>query len=162
MAYNLPGSSTLESAFNAYLTTDQPNITGQNQLADIMFDGILYNIGGNYTTGLFTAPTDGIYHFDFTIAFNSPTATLSKQFFSVFDGNPWSTRAIQTVSDTVGDFVMSSSLDIFLPAGGIMKVLFGVFNNALTDVTLYGNAPNQGIGANALSTTFSGYKVANI
>lgn len=162
MAYKIPGSAFLDSAFLAYLSADQVNVTGQGQYFDIGFDTTLYNIGGNYSAGTFSAPTNGIYHFDYTIACNSPTGTATKQFFSVFDGDPWSTRGIQEFNPNTGDFVFSSSLDLYLPAGGIMKVSFGVFNNSATDVTIYGNAPNQGAGTRALSTTFSGYKVANV
>jgi len=162
MAYKIPGSAFLDSAFCAYVSADIPNITGDGSIFDINFDTILYNIGGNYSGGVFSAPTNGIYHFDLIIACNSPTAAANRQFFSTWDGDPWSTRAIQEIDAATGDFVLSSSIDLYLPAGGIMKVLFGVFNALAKDVTLYGNAPNAGSGTNAFSTIFSGYKVANV
>jgi hypothetical protein len=161
MAYKIPGSAFLESGFSAYLSANQPNVTGQGQFANINFNTVLFNVGGNYSAGVYSAPTNGVYHFDLIISFNSPTAAAGREFFCVWDGSPWSTRAYQAIQSGVGDFTITASIDVFLNAGNIMKVGFGVFSNSATDVTIYGTAPNLGAGTQSKSTIFSGYKVSN-
>jgi len=69
-----PGPNTLnleyaspaaESAFSAYLSVTQPNVTGNGATYTIIFDTELFDVGNHYdnTTGLFTAPFDGYYIF---------------------------------------------------------------------------------------------------
>ncbi len=53
-------------SFAAYQSVNAPNSTGDGSFPFVICDGVLYDISSNYdgTTGTFTAPSDGIYHFD--------------------------------------------------------------------------------------------------
>ena len=153
MALNYPKGLSIGSGFEAYLTADIVNATGDGTLLNINFDGIVSNIGNDYLAGSYTCPTNGYYLYTYQIAFNSPTQTSTRQFFSVFDGAPWNTRSIQEVNPGTGDYVINASQLIQCNAGDVMKILFSVFNAAAKDVTIYGNDPRS--GSQVLATTLS-------
>jgi len=70
-------ASTTQPAFNAYLSTNQPNVTGDGTVYTIIFDTELFDQGSNYNnaTGTFTAPVAGKYQFNVTVDLIATTAT---------------------------------------------------------------------------------------
>lgn len=66
-----------QPAFNAYLSTNQANVTGDGTVYTIIFDTELFDQGSNYNnaTGTFTAPVAGKYQFNFTVDLIATTAT---------------------------------------------------------------------------------------
>lgn len=54
-----------QCSFMAYLSSTATDVTGDGTLYTILFDTELWDIGGNYNaaSGIFTAPTTGLYLF---------------------------------------------------------------------------------------------------
>jgi len=62
---SIPSIST-STYFSAYLSSTQNNVTGDGTAYSIIFDTVTANQGSAYnaSTGVFTAPSTGLYHFD--------------------------------------------------------------------------------------------------
>lgn len=153
MDLNYPGGQSLGSGVIAYLSSNMTNVTGDGSLLNINFDTPIINVGGNYAAGTYSLPYKGAYQVDYIISFNSPTVTPTRQFFSVFDGQPWNSRGFQVIQSGDGDYVLSASTIIEGDIGDQMKILFGVFDALAKDVTIYGENPKG--GSQARSTMFS-------
>lgn len=74
------GAATIDKwrnsvAFAAYHDTTQNS--GNNAYADIAFNTELYDIGSNFASSTFTAPVDGIYHFDVSVRATANHTRLS-------------------------------------------------------------------------------------
>lgn len=70
-------TNTYQVAFNAGLSVTVNNVTGNNTKYNIVFDSIVYNVGGGYNagTGFFTAPVTGTYELLFRYNFNGITSS---------------------------------------------------------------------------------------
>lgn len=70
VTFTASGVTATQCAFGAYKSVDSNNVTGDGTFYQVICDGELYDLSNNYdnTTGIFTAPDDGTYHFDTYIA----------------------------------------------------------------------------------------------
>jgi hypothetical protein len=91
------------SYFNVVRNADVANVTGDSTYYSVVFNGVNYNIGSNYnsTTGIYTAPKDGLYLFCYHVTIYGVTSnntfghmrlsTTNKDYDSNLE-NPWLTK----------------------------------------------------------------------
>jgi hypothetical protein len=78
--YNVPASQVVmnsDSAFSAYVGTTLSDVTGDNTTYSVVFNTENSDIGSDYdnTTGVFTAPVDGLYQFNVSLAIGDLTTS---------------------------------------------------------------------------------------
>lgn len=79
LARNLGSGTGIGSSFViAYLSTDAVNQTGDFTDATVIFDAVTADANNDYnaTTGVFTAPKNGIYQISATITYNNVDSTF--------------------------------------------------------------------------------------
>lgn len=86
-----------QCAFFAVQSSFPLNVTGDGTFYTAIFNSVTYNITSSYdnTTGIFTAPITGIYHFDASLSFTGFTSAHNDGFLSIYKngGGVWrSTR----------------------------------------------------------------------
>jgi hypothetical protein len=147
--------------FSAYMTADTAAVTGDGTVWDGIFDTIQYNVGGGYdnVTGLFTAPSAGIYVFNASLNIGGLAAayTSSQAFFqdpmsnfrniNFFAGNPGAVN-----DPLVANFGISGSAQIQLALGQQARVVFYAADSVKSIFI-------QGSTVSAYNTYFSGYKL---
>lgn len=160
---SVPASAALE-AFSAYLSAPMTNVTGDATIVTILFDGVLTNTSAAYNpaTGIYTAPTTGLYCFNQTISFLGGSADTAN-YLGIWDGSAFNVRAfdVATVFVSVGANLVIQSATITIPmnAGDGMKISAVVNANppaGSPDVTIYGEAP----GSYAITSLFSGFRIS--
>lgn len=152
------GGAGITQYFSAYLSAPTASVTGDNTIyGPILFDGILSNAGSNYNaaTGLFTAPSNGLYSFTHTVAFNGGDA-LTLGFITIWNGSAFGCRSFQIQKPGANETdIFSACIIIPMTAGdtlGIQALAAGTNKN----VQIYGAVPT-GVTVTSL---FSGFKVA--
>lgn len=141
--------------FGACISGAKTNVTGDGTAYVIQFDQELWDFGGNYdhTTGLFTAPFDGIYTFGATVTWAALDMNMTDGFnyfqllgtspaagvYSFFRVNPY------VIRDTVSLWVRSNgALIVPMDAGDQMRVVTIIAGSTQTAaVSAGGNTPNQ-------------------
>ena len=70
--------------FHAYLSTNLINFTGDGTNATIVFDTVSTNVGSGYnnSTGVFTAPVTGLYHFTSNLILENMSAANTSLSFT--------------------------------------------------------------------------------
>lgn len=111
-------------SFLANLATD----TGlaNDTYAKIVFDNVQHDTAGVYdaSTGIFTAPEDGLYHLDVAVQFtNLPAALLRLNFYLYKNGSRW-VSPFGTYDSAAGNTAMNrnTSITAFLNAGDEIEV----------------------------------------
>lgn len=149
-------SGAISPIFQAYLSANQANVTGDNTIYTIPFNQTSVNIGSafNTGTGVFTAPATGTYLFTGTVyaveggAFAGMTQsniilTATVANFNLYNVNPANTNGNSTL-------ILPFSAIIPMTAGDTAQVDFFVGN--ATKTVLVGGL--QGL------STFAGFKIA--
>ncbi len=148
------------SSFFAYANANILGVTGDSTTYTVVFNTEVSDVGGDYDagTGIFTAPTNGLYYFaagvtsyNYTALFTSYQLTLfgSVYHLSAIDINPG------VVFDGGGANEIAQNVSGVIPmtAGDTMRVVLEVDGSTKTINILGAAAPD-------LFTWFSGYKIA--
>jgi hypothetical protein len=155
------GGST--TGFSAYASSTLSNVTGNNVIYDVIFDSTTRNDGSAYNpaTGVFTAPSNGLYSFN-TILFLQSGSTFSagsellvSSLGSVYSQILCLYGAAASAQSNAA-IIVAGSWIVQMTAGDTMQVQ-AFSNSALQDVSISGAARSP----NALSaaSTFSGFKI---
>lgn len=146
------------TAFQAYQSANTGGVTGDGTVYQVIFDTIESQIGTAYNggTGLFTAPTDGFYQFNFSVTLNAPVVNTQLQWALVKNAvDGYSTHLFGNGAKTSADAIIADGSHIvFLNAGETMSVVISASGAAANTVSVSGGAPPSVI------TFFSGSLVA--
>ena len=153
-------SPSAVSSFFAYANANILGVTGDSTNYTVVFNTEVNDVGGDYdnTTGIFMAPSDGLYSFsagvssyNYTALFTSYQLTLfgSVYHLSTCDVNPG------VIFDGGGANEIAQNVSGVIPmtAGDTMRVDLAVEGSTKTINILGAAAPD-------LFTWFSGYKIA--
>lgn len=139
---NLPEltNSTATPSFNAYSPAAQ-TVNG----ADIVYGSTRFNNGNSYntTTGRFTAPKTGYYHFSFSVLVNTTGPGYTRVYWNIngSTGSQWGDTLEGLGGATWGSAAMSTT--VFLNAGDYVSVRNGGNN---TYGTSYGHFAGHYLG----------------
>jgi hypothetical protein len=157
---NATGSVTTNGFF-VYLTNTISNVTGDGTVYTVVFDTVVTNPGGGYSTltGLYTAPTTGLYSFSSTIFYNGIDTTGWTDVISSFTGSVYSYRATQFSNLTTGTAAtpvcLTTSAILFMTAGDTMGSSMAAFGGP----KVIGPAGGALSSSLAVSSIFSGFLV---
>lgn len=133
----------LRSAFDARVNPTIANVTGNNTIYTVIFNSVSYDLNGDYNnaTGQFTAPVDGIYHFNtttFGIGINNALfissfiqLTLNAGAGLSYTGTTLNAFACRA-QDPNNTLAYLASATIQLNAGDTVQVRFAVANGPKT------------------------------
>lgn len=153
MAYRPNNTNTSQPCFNAYLSADATNATGDNSAYTVIFNTEINDQASNYdnTTGVFTAPVTGNYLFNTTIIFGN--IGVQTGFLINLTGSAYGIVPIELGRINFGtNQVMSGTAIVHMTAGDTMSVVVYGFGSTKT-VSIGGGAPASGLTA---TSTFSG------
>lgn len=156
-------TATQLPCFTAYLDTTVTNVTGDATHYTVLFDNTLVNIGNcyNIATGIFTAPTAGYYHFDYSLGFLSNTVNggiVLGSYYRIGGSNFYGSELPTTMRlagfhGTSNVISLTNSIDLNFNIGGTIYVAVISQSGAKTDGL-------QGLDAGSIYyTTFSGYRI---
>lgn len=148
--------------FAAYLGTTAEDVTGDATQYTIAPDVELFDTQGNYASGLFTAPTDGIYQFNGAIALAGVDAAHTRFLVSlqVQAGSGGSTEARLYERDA-GDLQPDANNRVSIPVVYLVRMLAG--NTAKMILLVSGSTKVVDVlgGTNSnVTTMLSGHLVA--
>jgi len=138
----------LQPAFSAYRNASVNNVTGDGTSYTVIFDTEFFDIGSNFdtTTGLFSAPIDGIYIFTgsiFVQNIDNATMNVGNSSFSFTSGlhTYWGMNPANAEQGN-SDLVLGGSCIRQLSAGQTAGMLIQISGGTLS-VDLRGNATGQ-------------------
>lgn len=147
-----------QPAFIAYLASSVTNVTGDGTTYQVVYDTTLLNTGSGFNTGtgIFTAPSTGLYLLMFQASFTSVSALnidmgssiqvigTSAKTYNMIDINPGIIR------DSVNQMRINGQTLAQMTAGDTAQV----------NVTLYDSTKTVGLdGTGNLNNRFCGYKI---
>ena len=80
-------TATMQPAFLAFVATTNANVTGSSTTYVVPFDLEVYDQGGNYSTGVFTAPVTGKYQLNTTIEWTGTATTHTSARLQITSSN---------------------------------------------------------------------------
>jgi len=130
----------LNPHFDAYKSATSSNVIGGSASYTVIFDTEVEDIGGNYdnTTGIFTAPVDGIYNFNACITVYNPDSTntiysidfvSTSRAYNIKYTNLW-TRT-KAPNGLISD---NGSVEVKMNAGDTMKIQIYCNGNLTADL----------------------------
>ena len=146
------------AAFRAYIGTTMSSIA-INTEHDIQFDTEVFDVGGNFNTGTytFTAPVDGIYHFEFRVRLDNIDSASTEIVAYLYASNTPSSGLNRVVLEPdrcfdadVGTHTIQGSVIHQLSAGDTAKVT----------ITKSGGAAQMDVKSDPVSSYFAGYLIA--
>lgn len=132
------------AAFSAYHNTTQN--TGNGADAAMSFNTEEYDHGSNFASSAFTAPVNGIYHFDALFRVNAAYSTLRITLYVDTGGGYAEVRRFNMYAGTTAGQSAAISADLSLSSGDKVKV-YSQANSALA------------IGPDATGNYFSGHLI---
>lgn len=140
--------------FLARLSSDGASQTGDGTTITLVFSAAITNTGSDYSTstGKFTAPIAGFYHFDAAVTGNNAMGHTSVLIYLVAN----SASLVKTAApagDGSGYFSVSISSDVYMNAGDQAYIQYGVGGGSKNVGTLHN------VGGSAFSSWFSGHLV---
>lgn len=141
----------LQPYFLVHTNLDQTNVTGDGTTYKVQFDDEILDRTNNFASYTFTAPVDGIYHFDVQVGLSSLNGSdHNVQTLALVTTN----RTYSTIRSTVasGDDYMRLSVAANMTAG----------HTAYVNITVAGTVKSVDLGGSStpVKTFFSGYLVA--
>lgn len=130
-------------SFKAYMKASADTIANQSAKFFVC-DTAVWNDGNAYNpaTGIFTAPTTGLYHYDLNIVFNAPPTSGAVYLYVIANGGLVEMNAFELVAGSVLSHVHLSS-DVKLNAGGTLRMQ--LVNASGTTQYIYNGMFNQNV-----------------
>lgn len=125
----LDGSGiTFQSNLIAFQVYNSTSIDGQNGEVLIPYDTVMYNKGNSFSSGQFTAPVSGLYHFNWTayVFFGAASGGYFDLVFrkGVSIASPGVYFLAHRATAEFGAESITASFDVVLNAGDIIKPFF--------------------------------------
>ncbi len=142
--------NTSQPAFSAYLLTTVANVTGNGAAYTIIFDTESFDQGSNFNsgTGIFTAPTTGMYLFRWNVVFLTTALATFSQVKLTTTANDFIVSQDTVIPSTT--ITQSGSMLAPMTSGNTAKIVITGTGSAGDTWTVYGNSTY------AKSTSFSG------
>lgn len=165
-------TSTAVSASSSFTANagNIPNVTGAGATYTILFSTVLYNLGGDFDTGtgLYTAPSDGLYTFNSTVTMGNLTSSmLSWVLYFVVSGTgpcvgQWSftrNRCYDLRDSILNSLRVNGGISLLLDAGDTIGVQTQISGGAGNTARVDQGVPGPG---EPTRTFFAGYLVRTV
>ena len=137
-----------QSCFLAYNSTNHTNFTFNSSIATVKCDTTIFDVNTDYnsSTGNFTAPVTGIYHFVIGFTITKVSSAVNKSFSSYMQSSgsqtlqAYSFFGVSTYSDANNVFGVTGSSYLNLSFGDICNFKMISTVSSGTGPTLMGNA----------------------
>lgn len=156
------GGSTV--GFTAYASANLTNVTGNSVIYDVIFDSTSRNDGTCYntSTGVFTAPSTGLYSFNTALFLQSGSSfTAGSELLVASKGSVQSQIVVlygaAAAAQAGASIIVEGAWMVQMTAGDTINVQ-AFSNSALQDVTIAGSAILPNVFTSM--STFSGFKVS--
>jgi hypothetical protein len=139
-----------QPAFSAYLSSNQPNVTGANTQYLIPYDMVIFDQGGNFNTSthLYTFPVTGVYILTTKIFLQGGSAASTLFFgWASYNGAPYPGDRFADLNGASlglaanGEFIITSTWMRQANAGETVGIFVDVIGGTSNDVSVGGGDP---------------------